>query len=136
MKRKKRPARALRVVAGGAAPAAAASAPTSANLQAAADHGAQPVANPIGPGPGLEEFEAAAAAHARLVERQKLVDQHRGQRSELVARQARETAELIARHVDEEKAQERAQVADFARLRLSQGGELVGWQVRALGSES
>ncbi len=121
MKRKQqRKARALRVVKGGAAAAAPVPAVASAP------------APPSGPElVGYEENEQRTIA-ARTA----MIDRHRGQRSELQARQARETAELIARHVDEEKALERAQAADVARRWRSEGRELGGWQVRALEAES
>lgn len=105
--KRKHTGRALRLLEGGAA-AAAASAP------------------PPPPAPKIDEAK-------RIADRQELIDRHRGQRSELQARQARETAELIARHIDEERDQEAQQRHDLAKLWRRQGREPSGFLVRQLG---
>lgn len=90
-----------------------------------------------GPAPGVasvppSELEQLSEEH-KLLERQELIDRHRGQRSELVARQARETADLLGRHVDEDKALQRAQERELAQMWRRHGRAPSGWQMRVLG---
>lgn len=90
-----------------------------------------PPAAPPSPAP-LDELERERAARLpdpaeALLERQRLVDQQRGERSEQVARHARETAELLTRHVDEERKLEHRHQVEMGRLREGQGGAVGPW---------
>lgn len=114
-RRKRKGARGLRVVGGAASAAAAVEPPALAP---------EPVV-------GHEESE-----QRKIADRTKLIDTHRGQRSDLQARQARETADLIARHLDEEKQLERSQAHDLAQLWRREGRPLAGWQIRILGGSA
>lgn len=117
MKKRKRPT-GLRVVTDGAAAA----------VPAAASVPAPP------PGPELVGYEENE--RRKIANRTAMIDRHRGQRSDLQARQAREVAELVDRHLAEEKQLGKAQENDLAQLWRSEGRGLSGWQVRVLGEDA
>ena len=79
-----------------------------------------------------DEIERARAAAAfldpadELRQRTALVDQHRGERSDQLARHAQEVAELVARQAAEERHLEHRQQIETGRLRSRQHPGRVG----------
>lgn len=112
--------------------------PRGLRVLAAAGAAAAPVAAsvPVLPPPGPELVGHEENEQRKIAARTKMIDRHRGQRSDLQTRQAREVSELVARHLAEEKQLDRAQAHDLAELWRNEGRPLAGWQVRVLGGAS
>jgi len=110
--------------------------PARGQLRAVGRAAAAPAAASVPASPGPELVGREEDEQRKIAARTAMIDRHRGQRSELQTRQAREVAELVDRHLAEEKQLDRAQAHDLAELWRNEGRPIAGWQVRVLGATS
>jgi len=87
----------------------------------------KPPAPPPAAAPPPEPVTKEELEFQRAREQQEITDQHRGERSAMLARQAREVAELIERHEAEARVLDQRHAGQVARLWRRQGRARGPW---------